>query len=495
MPSVFERSVELPVHVAVAFAWHARPGALQRMIPPFDPVQIIENAGSIRDGSRVVIQVPMLGPIKKTWVAEHFGYQENVQFCDRQVSGPFAFFEHTHRFERLSDNSSKLTDHIEYRPPLGPVGALGEGMIRRKMEHAFAWRQRTVKEDLTRHAEYLSQPRLKIAVTGSTGLVASVLIPFLTTGGHQVVRLLRKAPTPTRSVSEEGPRRSVSEPASARPSLAHASGWYDYGDGTSFLLWNPDKGEIDAAGLEGIDAVIHLAGDSIATGRWTAAKKERILQSRVKSTTLLAQTLAKLKTPPKVFFSTSAIGYYPPSGDTPLTEQSPTGTGFLPEVCQAWEAATKPAEDAGIRTVHGRVGVVLTPAGGALSAQLPLFRWGVAGRLGDGKQYVPWITIDDLVYAINHCVQRSEVRGPVNLTAPTPVTNLEFTKTLGRILWRPTILPAPAFALRLALGEMADALLFASLRVIPERLQQQGFRFAHPTLDDALRHVLGTTTR
>jgi uncharacterized protein (TIGR01777 family) len=461
MPSIFERSVELPVHVAVAFAWHARPGALQRMIPPFDPVKIIESTGSIRDGSRVTIRVPVLGPIKKTWVAEHFGYQENVQFCDRQVSGPFASFEHTHRFERLSDNTSKLTDHIEYRPPLGPLGALGEGMIRRKMEHAFAWRQRTLAEDLRRHAEFLSQPRLKIAVTGSTGLVASVLIPFLTTGGHQVMRLVRKASQ-------------------------------DTNDGTTSLLWNPDKGEMDVAGLEGIDAVIHLAGESIATGRWTAAKKERILASRVKSTTLLAQTLAKLKSPPKVFFSTSAIGYYQPSGETPLTEQSPAGTGFLPEVCQAWESATKPAEDAGIRTVHGRVGVVLTPAGGALMAQLPLFRWGVAGPLGNGKQYVPWIGIDDLVYAIHHCVQRNDVSGPVNLTAPNPVTNREFTKTLGKVLWRPTILPAPAFALRLALGEMADALLFASLNVIPERLQQLNFRFAHPTLEESLRHTLGT---
>lgn len=462
MPSVFERTVELPVSVETAFAWHTRPGALQRLMPPFDPVRVISFDGSIRDGAKVIIQVPVLGPISKTWVAEHFSYQENVQFCDRQLSGPFAFLEHTHRFEPLSPSSSRLVDHIEYRPPLGPFGGLLQGMIRGKMQRAFAYRHRLLLEDLKRHAAYAQRPRLKIAITGSTGLVASSLFPFLTTGGHQVVRLLRR-------------------PAKA----TH--------DGTTSIQWNPDKNEIDSAGLEGVDAVIHLAGEGIAEGRWNASRKERILSSRVKSTTLLAETLARLKTPPKVFFSASAIGYYPPSGDTPLTEQSAAGNSFLPQVCQAWEKATEPAEQAGIRTVHGRVGVVLTPAGGALAAQLPLFRWGVAGRLGNGQQYVPWIAIDDLIYAIHHCVQQPEMSGAVNLTAPNPVTNKEFTRTLGHVLWRPTLLPAPAFALRLALGEMADALLLASLRVVPAKLQQTGFTFTCPTLDSALRHVLGTT--
>ncbi len=463
MPYTFERTSTLPVSVESAFAWHTRPGAIHRMMPPWDQVQLIHSDGSIRDGSKVILKVPLLGPIKKTWIAQHFDYQENVQFADRQLTGPFGSFVHHHRFQSISPTSSTLTDHIEYSPPLWPLGMLGLPIIRGKLEAAFAYRHRILLSDLKRHAKYANQPRLKIAITGATGLVGSTLTAFLTTGGHQVVRLVRRA----------------------KPSTIP--------DGTTSIQWNPDQGEIDAAGLEGIDAVVHLAGEGIAEGRWNAARKERILQSRVKGTTLLANTLVKLKQPPKVFFSASAIGYYPPSGDKPLTEADNPGTGFLSDVCVAWEAATRAAEDAGIRTVHGRIGVVLTPAGGALAAQLPLFRWGIAGKLASGKQYVPWITMDDLIGSIHHCLMEPAVRGPVNLTAPEPVTNSDFTKTLGKVLWRPTILPAPAFALRLALGEMADALLLASLRVMPEYLQQSAYTFDYPTLEPALRHLLGQT--
>lgn len=461
MPYTFERTSTLPVSVETSFAWHTRPGAIYRMMPPWDAVQIIQSDGNVHNGSKVTLKVPLFGPIKKTWVAEHFDYQENVQFADRQLTGPFGSFVHHHYFKPLSTNSSTLTDHIDYTPPMGILGTPGLPIIRGKLNAAFAYRHRILQSDIKRHAKYASSPRLKIAITGSTGLVGSALIPFLTTGGHQVIRLVRKAK------------------ASTIP------------DGTTSIQWNPDKGEIDAAGLEGVDAVIHLAGEGIAEGRWSAARKERILQSRVKGTTLLAATLAQLKHKPRVFFSTSAIGFYPPSGDKPLTEADQPGTGFLSDVCVQWEAATKPAQDAGIRTVHGRIGVVLTPAGGALAAQLPLFRLGIAGKLGDGKQYVPWITIDDLIGSIHHCVMEQTVSGPVNLTAPEPVTNYDFTKTLGKVLWRPTILPAPGFVLRLALGEMADALLLASLRVMPQRLQQTHFEFDYPTLEPAFRHLLG----
>ena len=301
---------------------------------------------------------------------------------------------------------------------------------------------------------------MKIAITGSTGLVGSALIPFLLTSGHQIIRLVRK---------ERGSKK----------------------DGTSSILWNPDQEELNASELEGVDSVINLAGESITGRRWTDKQKKRILDSRVKGTGLLARTLSQLKQPPIVFFSASAIGYYPSSGDQPLTEKSAAGTGFLPEVCKAWEAATKPAEDAGIRTVHGRIGIVLSPQGGALAAQLPLFRWGMGGRIGLGTQYTPWIEIGDLIGAIHFCLMKDSMRGAVNLVAPGIVTNQEFTKSLGHVLHRPTFLPAPAWALRLALGEMADGLLLPSLRVEPERLQQAGFVFTYPELEPALRHLLG----
>lgn len=461
MPYTFERSCELSVSVNHAFEWHTRPGALSRLTPPWDKIKVIRNDNSIDNGSQVIMRVPVLGPFKKTWIAEHFDYLENVMFCDRQLQGPFSFFEHTHRFEPVSDSRSRLIDHIEYRPPLGSLGKLGLGIIRNKLDRAFAFRHRILTSDLQRHAPYHERPRMKIAIAGSSGLVGSTLIPFLLTGGHQVIRLVRKA----------GPSIST--------------------DGTTSVMWNPDKDELNASDLEGIDAVINLAGEGIADKRWTEDRKKRILDSRIKGTSLLASTLAQLKQKPKVLFSASAIGYYPPSGDMPLTESSAVGTGFLPEVCKAWEAATKPAEDAGIRTVHGRIGIVLSTNGGALAAQLPLFRWGLAGRLGSGRQYVPWIEIDDLVGAIHFCLMNEKIQGPVNLTAPGIVTNQEFTKTLGHVLHRPTFLPAPAWALRLALGEMADALLLASLKVIPERLQQAGYVFQYPHLEPALRHLMG----
>ena len=430
------------------------------MMPPWDQVKIIRNDNSIQNGARVIMQVPVLGPVKKTWIAEHFDYLENVHFCDRQLQGPFSFFEHQHRFEPITSSRCRLTDHIQYKPPLGPLGVLGLSIIRRKLDRAFAYRHRILANDLMRHAAFQEHPRMKIAITGSTGLVGSVLIPFLLTGGHQVIRLVRK----TREASN---------------------------DGTTSLLWNPDQDQLNAHELEGVDAVINLAGESIAAKRWTEEQKKRIIDSRLKGTGLLARTLAQLKQPPKVLFSASAIGYYPPSGDQRLTESSEGGTGFLPEVCKAWEAATKPAEDAGIRMVHGRIGIVLSPQGGALATQLPLYRWGIAGRIGPGTQYTPWIEIDDLIGAIHFCLMKDSMRGAVNLVAPGIVTNQQFTKTLGHVLHRPTFLPAPAWALRLALGEMADALLLASLRVVPERLQQVGFVFTYPELEPALRHLLG----
>lgn len=459
---VFECSVNLPASREDAFAWHTRPGALERLVPPWEKVQILTSDGSVRDGAKVSMRVPYFGPLKKTWVAQHYGYLEGVQFCDRQVHGPFAEFNHVHRFEEIDGQNSRLTDRIEFTPPLGLLGSLGCGMIFRRLKRAFAYRHRVLVSDFKRHSALRGQPRLKIAISGSTGLIGSALVPFLTTGGHHVTKLVRSIKM---------------QPVS---------------DGTTTVLWNPDHEKLPDSSLEGMDAVIHLAGESIATGRWTDAKKQRIRTSRVNSTALLAKTLAKLQHPPRVFFCASAVGYYPmDGGDRSWTERDDPGDHFLADVCKAWEEGILPAQHRGIRSVSGRFGVVLSGQGGALTAQLPLFKLGLAGRLGSGRQYVPWITIDDLIGAIYHCIMRDEIQGPVNLTAPNPVTNREFTKTLGRMLSRPTILPAPAFALRLALGEMADSLLLASLRVIPERLMETGFSFDYPELGPALGHLLG----
>jgi hypothetical protein len=298
---------------------------------------------------------------------------------------------------------------------------------------------------------------MNILVTGSSGLVGAALVPFLTTSGHQVTRLVRSKPRP----------------------------------GAAEVPWDPAHHSIAVPGLEGLDAVVHLAGENIASGRWTAAKKARIRDSRVQGTRLLCEALAQLARPPKVLVSASAIGYYGNRGDHILQETSRAGTDFLAQVCREWEAATAPAMHCGMRVVNLRLGVVLSPAGGALAKMLVPFKLGVGGVIGSGAQYMSWIALDDTIGAIDHALHTEALSGPVNAVAPHPVTNRVFTKTLGRVLVRPTLVPLPAFAARLAFGEMADALLLASARVVPTQLQESGYDFRHAELEGALRHLLG----
>lgn len=296
---------------------------------------------------------------------------------------------------------------------------------------------------------------MKIAVTGATGLVGTALLDRLHSDGHEAWPVVRRA-----------------------------------GGAANEILWDPATGKIERDKLCGMEAVVHLAGESIAEGRWTAAKKQRIRDSRVVGTELISRTLAELDPRPRTLVSASAIGYYGDRGTEACTESSPPGKGFLPDVCVAWEAATEGARRADIRVVNLRIGIVLSPQGGALSKMLLPFRLGVGGRVGSGRQYWSWISLDDLIGAILHCLQHEGLMGAVNAVAPNTVTNLEFTKTLGRVLHRPTVLPMPAFAARLALGEMADALLLASARVVPESLIVSGYAYQHSTLEAALRSML-----
>ena len=296
---------------------------------------------------------------------------------------------------------------------------------------------------------------MNVLISGATGLIGSALIPELEAGAHRVTRL-------TRSPRSDGA-----------------------------VGWNPDTGEIDASQLEGHDAVVHLAGESIAEGRWTPRKKARILDSRRRGTRLLAKTLAERPTPPKVMVSASAVGYYGDRGNELLREDSRPGSDFLAEVCQAWEAAADPARQAGIRVVHPRFGIVLSPKGGALGRTLPIFKLGGGGRIGSGRQWWSWVALDDVVGAILHALTNDSVEGPVNVGSPNPLTNSEYTRVLGKVLNRPTNFPFPAPAARLALGEVADALLLASQRMQPARLKETGYEFRYPELEGALGHLLG----
>lgn len=297
----------------------------------------------------------------------------------------------------------------------------------------------------------------RVVVTGASGFIGGSLATFLTAHGYRVDALVRRAPGP----------------------------------GTTEIRWDPARGEIDAVRLEGADAVVHLAGESIAAGRWTAARKEAIRRSRVDGTRVLARALAGLDRRPPVLVSASAIGYYGNRGDEILTEDSPLGLGFLADVCREWEAGTEPARATGIRVVLLRIGLVLAAEGGALPRMLLPFKLGLGGPIGSGRQYMSWTVLDDLLRAIRFVVETRSCAGPVNAVAPRPVTNVEFAQTLARVLRRPAVLPTPAFAVRLALGEMGQALLLDSARVVPARLEAAGFRFRHPELEQALREVLG----
>jgi uncharacterized protein len=452
----FSKRTRIPVPAEFLFDWHTRPGALKRLTPPWEPVEIGEMSHGIADGSRGEILIKA-GPFRKKWIAEIQDVVPGRQFRDVQISGPFAAWVHTHTMIPDGDDGCILEDHVEYRLPLGVLGRWGgAGFVRRKLERMFEYRHRITLDDVPALYQRQSLKRarpMKILISGLSGLVGTSLGSSLTAGGHEVIGLSRSA-----SSTEIG--------------------------------WKPMEGQIDKQGLAGVEAVVHLAGESIAK-RWTDKQKGLIRESRIQGTTLLCETLAGMEIPPKVLVSASAIGYYGDRGDEVLTETSPPGEGFLPGVCREWEAACEPARQKGIRVVNLRIGVVLSPDGGALAKMLLPFKMGVGGKVGSGNQYWSWIALDDVVGAIEHALTNEELQGPVNATAPNPSTNYEFTKTLGKVLSRPTVFPMPKFAARLALGEMADDLLLASARVLPERLQQTGYPFRFTELEEALRHLLG----
>lgn len=297
---------------------------------------------------------------------------------------------------------------------------------------------------------------MKILVSGSHGLVGRALIKELSSKGHDVARLVREVP-PSNSPDVE---------------------------------WHPDREMIASGQMVSLDAVVHLAGESIASGQWTEEKKRRIRESRVIGTQLLSKTLAGLSRPPRVFISASAIGFYGNRGDELLTEESAPGDDFLARVCVDWERSTAAAEEKGIRVVKPRFGIILAKEGGALAKMLPPFRMGIGGKIGSGRQWMSWIALDDVVKGLDYLLLQESISGPVNFVAPNPVTNATFAGALGRVLGRPTFLPVPSFGARLAFGEMADALLLASQKVQPKRLNDSGFSFQYPNLADALSHIL-----
>jgi uncharacterized protein len=298
---------------------------------------------------------------------------------------------------------------------------------------------------------------MKVAVTGSSGLIGSALCTYITQKGHEVLRIVRKKTSTAQDI-----------------------------------FWNTENGKLEEEKLEGVDAIVHLAGESIASSRWTEAQKAKIRSSRIDGTKQLADAISKLAKPPKVVVSGSAIGFYGDRGNEDLTEQSQPGKGFLADVCREWEQSISPIRSKGVRIVNLRTGVILSTKSGALQKMLPIFKLGGGGNIGSGRQYISWISLDDEVMAIWHIINTDSIVGPVNCVAPNPVTNQEFTQVLGKVIHRPTVIPLPEFAARIIMGEMADELLLASQRCLPKSLLNSGYSFQYPNLEQALQHELGT---
>jgi len=452
---IFKCLVRIERPAAEVFAWHERPGAFGRLCPPWERVEVTRHVGGIKNGARVSLRTK-LGPIWAKWEIVHRDYIEGRQFRDILLSGPFARWEHLHQIEALGQGACELTDEIHYRPPLGLLGRIGGGAFtRHQLQRMFAYRHAVTKADLEHGS---SGPRKCILISGASGLVGRTLEAFLLTQGHTVRRLVRRNPLASNEFN-----------------------------------WNPAFGEIDRAALLGAHAVIHLGGANVADGRWTAKRKAEILSSRVDGARTLAAGIAALDTSerPEVVVSAAAVGFYGERGQERIEEQAPLGAGFLAEVCQAWEHELSAIDQLGVRTVALRTGVVLSPAGGALAKMLPAFLLGVGGRLGSGRQWMSWITPDDLCSMYERAVTDSTWRGAYNAVAPEPVTNAEFTSVLAHVLRRPAVLPVPTIVLRTVFSEMANETLLASTRAVPARLQTVGFNWRQPNLESALRHVLG----
>lgn len=441
------------------YAWHTRHGAFQRLSPPWERLRLVRHEG-VRDGQRTVFRVGA-GPLWLKWVAEHRDAIEGEQFVDVQRKGPFRHWRHIHRFypDAADAEASFAEDQVEYTLPFGSAaGLLTARRVRRRLERMFAYRHQVMQRDIAAHWRHARGRRLKIAVSGAEGLVGSVLVPFLTAGGHQVLRIVRTKP---RHPNEE-------------------------------IFWDQHEMRIEPGRLEGVDAVIHLAAESALTMRWSDERRMQIYASRVRGAELLSNMLARLDAPPRVFICTADLSYYGSRGDETLTEASPPGQrGFLAAVAQDLESVTKAASDAGIRTVRIRLGTVLDPSAGLLGTVLSAFRLGLGGCYGSPDQYLSWITRDDAVHAIYHLLMTETLDGAFNVTAPQPVTLQAFAGTLGRVLSRPAVLNVPPLFFRLLYGEVAKETILLSTRAYPERLLAHGFRFEQPDLEQGLRLLLG----
>lgn len=463
-PPDFARESQMPAPRELLASWHFSPGALERLLPPWQRVSVVE-AQPLANGSRTVLAL-RAGPFRARWIAVHEDVVPGHRFTDRAERSPFARWRHEHLFlDRGDGSASTLVDRIRYALPLParipPISMVAGPLGRAQLERMFAFRHARTARDLRRHMEHRARAGtgpLAVAVTGARGMVGRALCAFLQTGGHRVIRLERSA-------------------GADAPSM-------------DAVRWDP-SGAWDASPLNGIDAVVHLAGANIAQGRWTAARKATIMSSREQGTQSLVAALRRLSTPPKTLVCASGAGYYGHSDAASIDEGAPSGAGFLAEVARRWEAAAMGAEEAGIRTVRLRIGAVLSAQGGVVGTLRLPFALGAGGPVGSGRQGFSWISLDDLLGAILHCIGETSLSGPVNAVAPHPVPQRAFARAMGRAMRRPSFAPLPSPAVKLLFGEMGRELLLSGQNAVPAALLESGFRFDSPRIDEALAFEFG----
>lgn len=452
---VFIRKTTIHAPASAVFAWHARDGAINRLTPPWAPLSFVARKGrGIDKGVEVTFKIKIFG-IPMTWKARHIDYKENAMFRDCQVKGPFAAWEHSHLFHEKSTRLTVMEDQVRWRLPFGIFSLPFYGYAQRQLERIFFYRHQVLKYDMENRVGQVRKQR--ILISGGSGTIGKTLIPFLKTCGHEVIRLVRDP-------------NDRSEDA---------------------LFWDPFKNILDMDAAGPVDAIINLNGVDISKGRWNRRQRALIIDSRVVSTRVLVEKMKCMARPPATFISASAIGFYGDGGPGRLTEESVPKDCFISRVCRQWEDISLDAQTAGIRPVQLRIGVVLTPAGGALERMYLPFLMGLGTRLSHGGQYMSWIGMEDVLGSVLHILDNKGISGPVNLTSPEPVTNGEFTRTLARVLGRPAPFILPKALVSALWGDMGKETLLASARVMPEKLIESGYRFVHPRLEMALGHVLG----
>ncbi len=458
---IYEHTATFPYSKDIVWNWHARPGAVRRIMPDWEGIRPVE-VGGIKDGAVTSFRMS-IGILPQRWVAKHHSYIEGEQFCDDMIKGPFGRWNHVHKFIEMGQTEMQIQDRIDWKLPFHFFTRIGAPiMVMPRVRQMFKHRTRRILADLKRQQMFKDAPRKRVLISGSTGLIGTQLGAFLETDGHDVHRLIRPS---TRLHADQ--------------------------DSTKVVKWDDKSGKIIEGSLENFDVIIHLAGAGIGDKRWSKKRKKLIAESREIPTRNLANALANLASPPSLFMCASAVGYYDNRGDEELDENSSTGNGFLAEICRKWEDAAQPAINAGIRTIHMRTGIVTTAAGGMLQQILLPAKLGAMGPIGGGRQWQSWISLDDQIYAMHYLMNHETASGVFNLTAPNPVTQKQFAKVLGKVLRRPAFAPAPGFVMKILFGEMGKSLILDGQKVRPKRLQDLGYTFEHETLEPALRDALG----